>query len=91
MLKIRLATKVLPVRVLGPTLHDLLVGQSVRLIQVVKSGNQTRGNRRAAVLTKRLAPLIIKTLPIDQGRESRQLVAPIDEVVEAVAKQIVGR
>jgi hypothetical protein len=56
----------------------------------MQTGDQSRRNGRAPILTKRFSPLPIKTIPIDQLRQLDQLVTRINEIFQAVTKQIVG-
>ncbi len=89
-MKINLTAKVLPVRIFRPALHHLLVGQAVAVLQVVQTCNQSRRDGRAAILAKRFSPLPIRAFPVDQPGELDQLVTRINEVFQALTKQIAG-
>lgn len=68
----------------------LLVGKLVGVLEVMQPGNDARGNRRCATfLREQCSPLPVEDLPVDQRCQAHQLVALVDQILQAVAEQLV--
>jgi len=89
MLEILFATEVLPVRVFHPPHDNLFIRQAIRVLEILQTHHQPCRFRRAAVVGAiQFAKSRIENIPIDQLSEPIKLMVLIEQVGQAVAKQV---
>lgn len=83
------AAEILPVGILHPALHHLLVRQVVDVLEVMQPDHQTRRLGRSADRAVETAKRLIEPGPRHQPRQPDQRVPHVDDRVQPLAEQIV--
>lgn len=90
MLKECLTAEMLPIRVLGPSRHDRLVGQGKSVLKIEQPRHQPRRRcRSAGVRRKEPDPFPIKGAPVNQFSKPHQLMAHVDHLDQSGAEEII--
>ena len=92
MLKVGLATEVLPVRVFNPGANQICIRAGNRVPQLAQPSNQARrtgGPTRTG--RKECRPAGFKHRPVDQLRQFHQRMFEIDQFSQGLQKQVSGR
>lgn len=83
------ATKDLPVRVLHPAIHHLLVRQIVDVLQVMQTHHQPGRLRRPSDRPVEAAEGLVEARPGHEPGQSHQGMARADDRLKALAEQII--
>jgi hypothetical protein len=87
--EVPLATDVLPVRVLDPSLDHVLVAERVDMLEVQQCGHQSGRQCRPSRGGDELwAPLIAEGLPVDQFGQANQLMTVVDQIDQFGTEQV---
>ena len=79
-----LASEVLEVRVLDPAGEHRLIGEAIGVLQDHQPSHQLRLRGGPSLLSRKEAgPFPLEPVPVDQRRQSNQLMPPVDDVDEA--------
>ena len=87
-LEIGLAAEELEIGVLDPLRADLVVRDAARVFEQMQADHQSSRQTRAPLLSVKAAERFVEALPVDQPRQTHQLVAHVDHVVEPVAEHV---
>lgn len=82
------AAKILPVRVLNPSLDRFFVGQVVHVLQIMQTHHQPRRLRRAANRLVMLAKGFIELRPRHQASQADKRMFHIDDRIQPLAEKI---
>ena len=89
MTEILLTTKVLPVRVLSPSGHDLFIADVAQVLEQLQANHKANGMARPANACRiQTAKLALQSFPVDLASQSTQLVTQINQIDQFLAKQV---
>ena len=82
MLKERITTKMLPIRVLGPACHNRFARERKSILKINEPCNQPRQGRGATSLAgKEPSPIPLEDVPANEGFQLHQLMMHFDHLV----------
>lgn len=87
-LKIRLAAEDLEIGIFDPLRADLIVRDAARVLEQMQPDHQPCRQARASLLGVEGSKRFVEAVPLDQPRQSNQLVAHVDHVIETVAEHV---
>ena len=89
MTEVLLTTKVLPVRVLSPSGHDLFIADVAQALEQLQANHQAKGmDRPANAFRIQTAKLALQSFPVDLASQSTRLVTQINQIDKLLAKQV---
>src|SRR5471032_2192034 len=89
MLEPGLAAEQLPIRVLDPAPHYVLVGQGERVLQVQQARDEPRGGGGTAARGREMpGPFALEDAPVDVGAQLCQRMLQVDQFVQPLAEHV---